>query len=98
MSATNAPAPQATDSPQSPPGKPASPPDAKKAKDPKDASDPKNPKNPKDAPDPKDDLKTLPIAEVEKKLGSSPDGLSDAEAKKRLAVSAISPSCIQSTA
>jgi H+-transporting ATPase len=34
--------------------------------------------------DPKDDLKTLPIAEVEKKLGSSPDGLTDAEAKKRL--------------
>ncbi|WP_223146298.1 plasma-membrane proton-efflux P-type ATPase [Pusillimonas sp. ANT_WB101] len=31
-----------------------------------------------------DDLKTLPIAEVQKKLGSSPDGLSDAEAKKRL--------------
>jgi H+-transporting ATPase len=34
--------------------------------------------------DPKDDLKTLPIAEVEKRLGSSPDGLTDAEAKKRL--------------
>lgn len=32
----------------------------------------------------KDDLKTLPMAEVEKKLGSSPDGLTDAEAKKRL--------------
>ncbi|MEO6974134.1 MAG: plasma-membrane proton-efflux P-type ATPase, partial [Rhodoferax sp.] len=46
-----------------------------------------SPKSPpaKPAPvDPKDDLKTLPIAEVEKKLGSSPDGLSDAEAKKRL--------------
>ena len=26
-------------------------------------------------PDAKDDLKTLPMAEVEKKLGSSPDGL-----------------------
>jgi H+-transporting ATPase len=36
-------------------------------------------------PAPKDDLKTLPMAEVEKKLGSSPDGLTDAEAKKRLA-------------
>ena len=31
-----------------------------------------------------DDLKSLPLAEVEKKLGSSPDGLSQAEAKKRL--------------
>ena len=37
-----------------------------------------------DAPDPKDDLKTLPLPEVEKKLGSSPDGLSQAEAQKRL--------------
>jgi len=34
--------------------------------------------------DAKDDLKTLPLAEVEKKLGSSPDGLSEAEAKNRL--------------
>jgi len=32
-----------------------------------------------------DDLQKLPIAEVEKRLGSSPDGLTDAEAKKRLA-------------
>ncbi len=32
----------------------------------------------------KDDLKTLPLAEVEKKLGSSPDGLTQAEAQKRL--------------
>jgi len=32
----------------------------------------------------KDDLKTVPMAEVEKKLGSSPDGLSQAEAQKRL--------------
>src|SRR5471030_2929645 len=31
-----------------------------------------------------DDLKTLPLAEVEKKLGSSPEGLSQAEATKRL--------------
>ena len=37
------------------------------------------------APDPKDDLKTLPVPEVEKKLGSSPKGLSQAEAQKRLA-------------
>jgi H+-transporting ATPase len=36
-------------------------------------------------PDPKDDLKTLPLAEVEKKLESSPDGLTQAEAQKRLA-------------
>jgi H+-transporting ATPase len=35
-------------------------------------------------PAPKDDLKTLPIAEVEKKLESSPDGLTQAEAQKRL--------------
>jgi len=35
-------------------------------------------------PDPKDDLKTLPLAEVEKKLESSPDGLTQAEAQKRL--------------
>jgi H+-transporting ATPase len=32
----------------------------------------------------KDDLQKLPLAEVEKRLGSSPDGLSEAEAKKRL--------------
>src|SRR5277367_6256764 len=35
--------------------------------------------------DGKDDLKTLPIAEVEKKLDSSSDGLTQAEAQKRLA-------------
>jgi H+-transporting ATPase len=35
-------------------------------------------------PAPQDDYKTLPLAEVEKKLGSSLDGLTDAEAKKRL--------------
>jgi H+-transporting ATPase len=32
----------------------------------------------------KDDLKSVPLAEVEKKLESSPDGLTQAEAKKRL--------------
>ena len=32
-----------------------------------------------------DDLKTLPLSEVEKKLGSSPNGLTQAEAEKRLA-------------
>ena len=35
--------------------------------------------------DVKDDLQTLPLAEVEKKLGSSPNGLSQTEAAKRLA-------------
>jgi H+-transporting ATPase len=35
-------------------------------------------------PDPKNDLKTLPMQEVEKKLASSPKGLSQAEAQKRL--------------
>jgi H+-transporting ATPase len=35
-------------------------------------------------PDAKDDLKSLPLPELEKKLGSSPDGLSQAEAQKRL--------------
>ncbi len=38
-----------------------------------------------DKPESKDDLKSLPMPEVEKKLGSSPDGLSQAEAQKRLA-------------
>jgi len=36
-------------------------------------------------PDAKDDLKTLPMPEVEKKLDTSPDGLTQAEAQKRLA-------------
>jgi H+-transporting ATPase len=40
---------------------------------------------PRAKPESEDDLKSIPIAEVEKKLGSSPDGLTDAEAKKRLA-------------
>jgi H+-transporting ATPase len=35
-------------------------------------------------PDANDNLKSLPLPEVEKKLGSSPDGLSQAEAQKRL--------------
>ncbi len=35
-------------------------------------------------PDPKHDLKSLPMADVQKQLGSSPDGLSQAEAAKRL--------------
>ena len=40
---------------------------------------------PASMPGPKDDLKSLPMPEVEKKLGSSPDGLSQDEAQKRLA-------------
>jgi H+-transporting ATPase len=36
-------------------------------------------------PDPKTDLKTMSIADVEKQLQSSPAGLTDVEAKKRLA-------------
>ncbi len=35
-------------------------------------------------PESKDDLKSLPLAEVERKLGSSPHGLTGAEAQKRL--------------
>lgn len=35
--------------------------------------------------DPKHDLKSLPMPEVEKQLGTSPEGLSQAEAAKRLA-------------
>src|SRR5690606_25029550 len=35
--------------------------------------------------EPKDDLKSLPLEEVEHKLNSSPDGLTQAEAEKRLA-------------
>ena len=46
---------------------------------------PKAPESkPGSKPDAKEDLKTLPMAEVQKKLGSSPDGLSEAEAQKRL--------------
>ena len=55
-------------------------PDAKAAAKP----DAKTGAKPDAKPDPKDDLKTLPLAEVEKKLGSSPEGLTQAEAQKRL--------------
>src|SRR5271168_5658028 len=51
-----------------------------------DADQPKAPASkPGTKPDAQDDLKSLPLPEVEKKLGSSPDGLSQAEAQKRLA-------------
>jgi H+-transporting ATPase len=43
------------------------------------------PAKPGAKPEPKDELKTLPMAEVEKKLGSSKEGLTQAEAEKRLA-------------
>lgn len=39
----------------------------------------------KSKPDAKDDLKSLPMPELQAKLGSSPDGLSQVEAQKRLA-------------
>ena len=39
----------------------------------------------KPQPAPKDDLKTLPLAEVEKRLNSSVSGLTQVEAAKRLA-------------
>lgn len=44
------------------------------------------PSNPSEKPGPvsNDDLKTLPLAEVEQRLGFSPDGLSQSEAEKRL--------------
>ena len=35
-------------------------------------------------PDAKDDLKSLPMPELQAKLGSSPEGLSETEAQKRL--------------
>jgi H+-transporting ATPase len=38
----------------------------------------------KDKPDGKDDLRTLPLADLEKRLESSPDGLTQGEAAKRL--------------
>ena len=49
------------------------------------AAQPKLPEaKPGSKPAAKDDLKSLPLAEVEKKLASSPDGLTQAEAQKRL--------------
>src|SRR5665213_221273 len=48
------------------------------------AQQPKDPKS-ELKPAANDDLKSLPLADVEKKLQSSPDGLTQAEAEKRLA-------------
>jgi H+-transporting ATPase len=81
--------------PAAPASKPGSKPDAKPTATPpkpddKAAAKPdaktgaKADAKPNAKPEAKDDLKTLPLAEVEKKLGSSPDGLTQAEAQKRL--------------
>ena len=49
------------------------------------ADQPKDPEaKPASKSDAEDDLKTLPMPEVEKQLNSSPDGLTQAEAQKRL--------------
>jgi hypothetical protein len=49
------------------------------------ADQPKAPESkPGSKPDAKDDLKFLPMAELQAKLGLSPDGLSQGEAPKRL--------------
>ena len=45
----------------------------------------RQPKAPESKPVGQDNLQTLPLAEVEKELNSSPDGLTAAEAQKRLA-------------
>jgi H+-transporting ATPase len=44
----------------------------------------REPRAPSTTPDPKDELKTLPMPEVEQRLGSSPSGLAQVEAAKRL--------------
>ncbi len=49
------------------------------------AKQPKAVPSPGTQPAPENDLKTLPMADVEQRLGSSPDGLSQAEAARRLA-------------
>jgi H+-transporting ATPase len=69
-----------TGQPQAPASKPGAPAEPKPA-----ARAFKPGSEPAAQPAPQDDLKTLPLPEVEKKLGSSPDGLTQAEAQKRLA-------------
>jgi H+-transporting ATPase len=49
------------------------------------AEQPKAPESKPGSPNAKEDLKSLPMPELQAKLGSSPDGLSQAEAQKRLA-------------
>ena len=59
--------------------------DQPKAPEPKpSAREESKPKAPESKPDAKDDLKSLPMSDLQAKLGSSPDGLSQAEAQKRL--------------
>ena len=41
----------------------------------------------------KEDLKSLPLPELQEKLGSSPDGLSQAEAQHRLAQYGLQRDC-----
>jgi H+-transporting ATPase len=76
-----------TDQPKAPGSKPDAKPGASeesKSKAPEAKPGSKPDAKPDAKPDPKDDLKTLPMPELEKKLGSSPDGLTQAEAQKRL--------------
>ncbi len=62
---------------------PALDPNADKSKTPE--SKPESPRsNPESKPNANEDLKSLPLEEVKKKLGFSPEGLSQAEAQKRL--------------
>ncbi len=79
-----APEPKPSASAESKPTATASKPDAKADTKPDAKPNPKTGAKPEAKPAPQDDLKTLPLAEVEKKLGSSPDGLTQAEAQKRL--------------
>jgi len=67
--------------PEKPGPKPGTKPEAK----PNAKSEPKPEGKPEAKPAPQDDLKSLPLEEVEKKLGSTPEGLTQAEAQKRLA-------------
>jgi H+-transporting ATPase len=68
-----------TDQPKAPEPKPGASQESKgKPPEPKPGS------KPSAKSDPKDDLKTLPLSELERQLGSSPDGLTQAEAQKRL--------------
>jgi H+-transporting ATPase len=62
----------------------ASKPDAKAASKSGAKPDAKSDAKPDAKPTPQDDLKSLPLPEVEKKLESSPEGLTQAEAQKRL--------------
>ncbi|MEO7622556.1 MAG: plasma-membrane proton-efflux P-type ATPase [Gallionella sp.] len=74
-----------TDKAQTPGSTPGSTPEAKPETKPDPESDTKDKSKGTSKPDAQvDDLKSLPLAEVEKKLGSSPEGLTQAEAAKRL--------------